>query len=112
MRREAVAVLLGLLTGFFTAGTVFGGAQNGKKPHCAPTRPKKKTQTPSPMRVAYDPHDRRYYALTWAKAHGMRDPGGDKLIPLPADKLPPGANPAIVPGDRPERMKTPKPKSL
>jgi hypothetical protein len=48
--------------------------------------------------VAYDARDRRYYPLSWAKAHGMVDPAGDPLVPLPISKLPTGANPTLVPG--------------
>jgi hypothetical protein len=47
--------------------------------------------------VAYDARDLRYYPLSWAKAHGMRDPAGDPLVPMAITKLPRGANPALVP---------------
>lgn len=38
--------------------------------------------------VAYDAKDKKYYSIAWAKAHGMRDKGGDKLILIPLAKLP------------------------
>ena len=41
--------------------------------------------------VAYDAKDKRYYSVVWAKAHGMKDKGGDHLIVLPKSKLPKSA---------------------
>jgi hypothetical protein len=38
--------------------------------------------------VAYDAKDKRYYSVKYAKAHHMRDKGGDKLILIPMSKLP------------------------
>ena len=39
-------------------------------------------------RVAYDAKDRRYYSVAWAKAHGMRDRGGDPLTIVRRSSLP------------------------
>jgi hypothetical protein len=39
-------------------------------------------------RVAYDAKDRRYYSVAWAKAHGMKDRGGDHLVIVPRASLP------------------------
>jgi hypothetical protein len=38
--------------------------------------------------VAYDAKDKRYYSVTYAKAHGMRDKGGDPLTVVPLSSLP------------------------
>ena len=51
----------------------------------------KTTETPhgkAIKMVAYDAKDKKYYSVAWAKAHGMRDKGGDKLILIPMAKLP------------------------
>ena len=38
--------------------------------------------------VAYDAKDKRYYSVAWAKAHGMRDNGGDPLTIVRLSNLP------------------------
>ncbi len=38
--------------------------------------------------VAYDAKDRRFYSVAWARAHGMRDKGGDPLTVVPRTGLP------------------------
>lgn len=41
--------------------------------------------------VAYDQKDRKYYSVGYAKAHGMHDRGGDRLIVILRSRLPKGA---------------------
>ncbi len=38
--------------------------------------------------VAYDAKDKRFYSVAWARAHGMRDKGGDSLTVVPRTGLP------------------------
>jgi len=38
--------------------------------------------------VAYDAKDKRFYSVAWARAHGMRDKGGDPLTVVPMSRLP------------------------
>ena len=61
----------------------------------APAFAQTKTTAPPPRKsvkmVAYDAKDKKYYSVAWARAHRMRDRGGDKLIVIPLSKLPKGA---------------------
>ncbi len=41
--------------------------------------------------VAYDAKDKRYYSVAWARAHGMRDKGGDRLVVVRKSSLPSSA---------------------
>lgn len=41
-----------------------------------------------PRLVAYDAKDRRYYSVAWARAHGMHDRGGDRLVLRVRSSLP------------------------
>lgn len=43
------------------------------------------------MMVAYDPKDKRYYSVAYAKMHGMHDRGGDRLVIRSLSSLPPEA---------------------
>lgn len=52
-----------------------------KRPHAT------KMHTKAKM-VAYDAKDKRYYSVSWAKAHGMHDKGGDPLTIVPMSTLP------------------------
>jgi hypothetical protein len=40
------------------------------------------------MLVGYDAKDKRYYSVAYARAHHMRDRGGDLLVIIPKSKLP------------------------
>lgn len=39
-------------------------------------------------RVAYDAKDKKYYSVAYARAHHMRDRGGDKLVVVWKSSLP------------------------
>ncbi len=41
--------------------------------------------------VAYDAKDRRYYSVAYARAHGMKDRGGDTLTLIRRSRLPKNA---------------------
>ncbi len=72
--RNIVALML-----LLTLGTPSAFAQ--KKPAAKP-------HTEAVKMVAYDAKDKKYYSVAWAKAHGMKDKGGDTLIVIPMSKLP------------------------
>ena len=93
-RFALIAGIIALLCGTGAA------AQSLRRGNAPPVRSGRNDRTKKPWPVArlvaYDAHDRRYYDLTWARAHQMRDPAGDTLVAVPMNRLPHGTNPAMA----------------